>query len=183
MARGQAERLFPMLEDLLAAAASTWADLDAIACGTGPGNFTGIRLSVSSARGLSLSLGIPARGVSGLQALAHGVETPVVATVDARRAMFYAQAFGPDGDTPPALLTGAETEALIRRYKATVIGHEAEALAAATGTTARAPLLPLAEAMARIAAAHTGDEARPAPLYLRQADAAPARDAGPRILL
>ena len=62
MARGQAEHLMPMLEEVLAAQGLTWADLDAIGVGTGPGNFTGIRISVAAARGLALGLGIPAVG-------------------------------------------------------------------------------------------------------------------------
>ena len=42
MERGQAERLLPMLEALLATAGVGWGDLDGIAVCTGPGNFTGI---------------------------------------------------------------------------------------------------------------------------------------------
>jgi len=60
MVRGQAERLFPMIEDLLLSAGVTWPEIDTIGVGTGPGNFTGIRISVSAARGLALALGIPA---------------------------------------------------------------------------------------------------------------------------
>ena len=43
MARGQPERLFPLLGELLAGAGVDWRDLSVIGCGTGPGNFTGIR--------------------------------------------------------------------------------------------------------------------------------------------
>ena len=56
MARGQAEHLMPMLEEMLAEAHMRWRDLDAIGVGVGPGNFTGIRISVSAARGLALSM-------------------------------------------------------------------------------------------------------------------------------
>ena len=59
MARGQAEHLMPMLEEVLAAHGLAWRDLDAIGVGTGPGNFTGIRISVAAARGLALGLGCP----------------------------------------------------------------------------------------------------------------------------
>ena len=64
MAKGQAEHLMPMLLEVLAAGNAELADLDAIAVGIGPGNFTGIRISVSAARGLALALGIPAVSVS-----------------------------------------------------------------------------------------------------------------------
>jgi tRNA threonylcarbamoyl adenosine modification protein YeaZ len=65
MGRGQAERLMPLLEEMLAEAGVGWSDLDRIGVGVGPGNFTGIRISVSAARGLALGLDIPAVGVSG----------------------------------------------------------------------------------------------------------------------
>ncbi|MEC9312383.1 MAG: tRNA (adenosine(37)-N6)-threonylcarbamoyltransferase complex dimerization subunit type 1 TsaB, partial [Pseudomonadota bacterium] len=45
MTRGQAERLMPLLEEVLATGGATWADLDAIGVGVGPGNFTGIRIA------------------------------------------------------------------------------------------------------------------------------------------
>ncbi|MEO0991117.1 MAG: tRNA (adenosine(37)-N6)-threonylcarbamoyltransferase complex dimerization subunit type 1 TsaB, partial [Pseudomonadota bacterium] len=69
MARGQAERLIPLLEETLSAEGLTWKDLDAIGVGVGPGNFTGIRISVSAARGLALGLAIPAFGVSTFELL------------------------------------------------------------------------------------------------------------------
>ena len=56
MSRGQAEHLMPLLEEVLASAGVSWSDLDAIGVGIGPGNFTGIRISVSAARGLALGL-------------------------------------------------------------------------------------------------------------------------------
>ena len=53
--RGQAERLLPMLEEMLAEAGVGWRDLDGIGVGTGPGNFTGIADRASrAARGLAL---------------------------------------------------------------------------------------------------------------------------------
>jgi len=73
MKKGQAERLFPLLEEVLGDVGAVWEELDAIGVGTGPGNFTGIRISVSAARGLALALGVPAIGVSGFEAM-PGVE-------------------------------------------------------------------------------------------------------------
>ena len=64
MGRGQAERLMPLLEEMLADAGAAWRDLARIGVGVGPGNFTGIRISVSAARGLALALGVPAIGVT-----------------------------------------------------------------------------------------------------------------------
>lgn len=63
MARGHAERLFPMIDEVLAAAGASFQDITRIGVSTGPGNFTGVRVGVAAARGLSLSLGAPAIGV------------------------------------------------------------------------------------------------------------------------
>ena len=85
MAKGQAERLMVMLEEMLAEAEISWADLCVVGVGTGPGNFTGVRISVAAARGLALGLGIPAIGVTALEAAAFGASLPVQVVLDARR--------------------------------------------------------------------------------------------------
>ena len=178
MDKGQAERLMPMLDDLLAGAGLGWRDLAALAVGTGPGNFTGIRISVAAARGLALGLGVPAIGVTRLEALAHGLPRPLLVAEDARRGALYVQGFGCEpgearlmsvdeaATLPPASLTGSGA-ALLQQPPL-------------------APL-PLTEAIAHIAAARLKAAAgatlpRPAPFYLRSADAAPPSDPPPVIL-
>ncbi len=56
-----------------AAAAGGWERVDMLAVGLGPGTFTGLRVGIASARGLGVSLGLPARGVCTLDALAAGI--------------------------------------------------------------------------------------------------------------
>jgi tRNA threonylcarbamoyl adenosine modification protein YeaZ len=179
MAKGQAERLFPLMEELLAGAGAGWCDLGALGVGVGPGNFTGIRIAVASARGLALSLGIPAEGVTGFEALACGLEGPVLAAIDARQGRTYVQALpgggamlvADDAPLPFAVAAGAR-----------VVGHRAEAIALPLRGTAVAAPHPLAEAIALIAAGRAAPgRARPAPLYLRAPDAAPAKPP-PRIV-
>ncbi len=175
MATGQAERLLPLLEELLAEAGAGWRDLAGLGVGTGPGNFTGTRLAVAAARGLALSLNRPAIGVSRLEALAEGLPRPLAVLEDARRGAVYLQCFGPDG--PPALVEAASAAGLGD------LARVGSAAAALPGGPILAPAMPLAEAIARIAARRIDTpQPRPAPLYLRAADAAPAADPPPVLL-
>lgn len=180
MATGQAERLMPMLEEMLAGAGLAWRDLAGLGVGTGPGNFTGVRIAVSAARGLALALGVPAAGVSMLEAAAEGGPRPLVAVLDARRGEVYAQRFDEAGAGTPCL-TGPEAVPALAAG-APLVGPDAARLFPDAATLA--PPLPPAEAIARIAAerAHLPGLARPAPLYLRSADAAPPAEAPPVIL-
>jgi len=187
MTKGQAEALMPMIQAVLSKADIGLNDLSAIGVGIGPGNFTGVRISVSAARGLALALGLRAVGVSALEALAFGTEGPVLCCVDARRDMVYTQVFNdPNGPGDPVL---CDLDAVTLPDPGTipaVIGHAAHDLARRVGGSARARVYPVAEAIARLAAARMHDTdlptTRPAPLYLRPADAAPARDTGPVLL-
>ncbi|MDF1764299.1 MAG: tRNA (adenosine(37)-N6)-threonylcarbamoyltransferase complex dimerization subunit type 1 TsaB [Oleibacter sp.] len=68
--RSQAQRLLPMIDELLTKAKVKRADLDGVSFGRGPGSFTGLRIAVSVAQGISAALDIPIMGISSLQALA-----------------------------------------------------------------------------------------------------------------
>lgn len=170
MAKGQTERLLVLVQEVLAGASVAQSSLAAVAVGVGPGNFTGIRIGISAARGLALGLGIPAIGVSRFEALQFGQSGAMIAAVDARRDMAFAQGFETALFAEPALVAQ-------------------DAIAATgvqiVGAGGSAPLLGVAEATARVAARRLADKThtnRPSPLYLRAADAAPPRDAPPRIL-
>jgi tRNA threonylcarbamoyladenosine biosynthesis protein TsaB len=89
-----AERLLPLSEAALAEARATWADVERLAVGVGPGGFTGLRLGVSTARALAQGRGLPVIGVSSLEALAEPVDARTVAAViDARRGEVFAAAW------------------------------------------------------------------------------------------
>lgn len=155
MTRGQAERLVPLVQDMLTACGLDWGDLDRIGVGIGPGNFTGIRISVALARGLALSLGVPAIGVSTLDAIR--ADSPNGSPcVPAPKDQAYVQ---PDGGPPRLMAMIDITQPVLPPAPAALAG-----------------------AIARLAAAAPPDGPPPAPLYVRPADAAPAREAPPRIL-
>lgn len=173
MAKGQAERLMPLLEELLAEAGIGWTDLSAIGVGTGPGNFTGVRISVAAARGLALGLGIPAVGVTVLEAMALGARRPTTVMIDARRDEVYVQTFT---EADAGVGVGAARIIAADTAHADVIGR-------IIGVGGAAPFYPLAEAIARIAQTRWQEaQPRPAPFYLRGADAAPPSDPPPVIL-
>lgn len=179
MQKGQAEHLMPMIEAVLAEGNATLQDLDCIGAGIGPGNFTGVRISVSAARGLALALGIPAVGVSILEAAVFGTDGPVLAAMDARRGQGYFQRFG-FGDPVPFL---SDLQSLAPIEGVTCIGSLATDAAAQLGGSVQPARYAPAAAIARIAAERFATTSeRPKPLYLRAADAAPPREAPPKIL-
>ncbi|MDX6413876.1 MAG: tRNA threonylcarbamoyladenosine biosynthesis protein TsaB [Gaiellaceae bacterium] len=80
-------RAVTVLEDLdalLRQAGAHTRELGGLAVGIGPGSFTGVRIGLATARGLSLALGVPVAGVSSLDALAAGAPG-AVPVIDARR--------------------------------------------------------------------------------------------------
>lgn len=97
--RPAAEQLAGRISALLAGAGVTARELGAIACGIGPGTFTGTRAALATAKGLALALPCPLFAVSTLAAIAGSADGAVLATIDARRGEVYAGQFdcGPDG--------------------------------------------------------------------------------------
>lgn len=183
MAKGQAENLFPLLEDLLKETGHKWSDLSALAVGIGPGNFTGIRISVAAARGLALSLGIPAHGVSSLAALAEGTKGPVLACLDARRDGVFLQGFGGGAPAEPLHIRVSDLPTSLAQTGLVCIGSGADPVADALNATIADAAFGPAVAIAMIAARRTTTNvARPAPLYLRAADAKPSSTPTPVLL-
>ncbi|SEL23943.1 tRNA threonylcarbamoyl adenosine modification protein YeaZ [Roseovarius nanhaiticus] len=183
MTKGQVETLFPLLEDLMARGGADWSDLSAIGVGTGPGNFTGIRISVSAMRGLALSLGIRAVGVTLLDGLAHDAAGPVIAAIAAPRGQAYVAGYGMARALPPQLISIDALPLTLVEPGLISVGTAGAEIAAHLGV----PHIPAAHApgaaIARIATTRwqLGD-APAAPFYLKQADAAPARDVPPVML-
>ncbi len=181
--RGHAERLMPVLDGALEAAAVDLSAIGRIVVTIGPGSFTGIRVGVSVARGLALALGRPCIGVGSLQALAAsaGGQGPVLAVVDAKRGEVYAALFDADLQpvAAPAAMTPAEAAELAERADARLTGSGAPLVEAHLPKRAEAGRVVSVSdtvdmgALARLVAAGHGPFAPPKPLYLRGADAKP----------
>ena len=95
--------LAPRISALLAEAGVTARELGAVACGVGPGMFTGTRVALATAKGLAFALPCPLFVVSTLAAVAgDGPDGEVLALLDARRGEVYAGRFTLTADGPQA---------------------------------------------------------------------------------
>ncbi|MDR6769446.1 tRNA (adenosine(37)-N6)-threonylcarbamoyltransferase complex dimerization subunit type 1 TsaB [Azospirillum sp. BE72] len=186
MARGQAEVLVPLAQEVLAEAGAAFGDLDRIAVTVGPGAFTGLRIALAAARGIAVARDLPVVGITSFDAIAHGVPEaeragrPLLVAVDSRRAepflQFYDAALAPVGEpampdpaaipgwldalcpSGPLLLAGDAAAALVPL----LAGRSGLAVAAGDG-------LPDAAVVAALGAARpTGLPAEP--FYLRPPD-------------
>ena len=187
MLRGHAEALLPLIDRVMKEAGTTFAALDRIAVTTGPGSFTGLRVGIAAARGIALSTGKLAIGVTTLEAYAapliHNDEkTAVAVAIDARHQHVYLQVFGPGGRTQSAPRIDSVANAVqagIASGPIRIVGTGANMLAMAWPSREAPPALvddrraPDIAWVARLAVAPERDTSRPRPLYLRAPDAQP----------
>ena len=160
IAKGHAEIIFDQIKTLLERNQLSYQSLTRIAVTTGPGSFTGLRIGLSAARGLGLSLGIEIIGVPTLQAmsLSAPLGQKVAILLDARRNEAYVQSFSSPG-TPAdqaQLLPMEQARELFASHQ-----HVME------------PAFVDIEALARFATAADAKHFPPNPAYIRKADAKP----------
>jgi tRNA threonylcarbamoyladenosine biosynthesis protein TsaB len=96
-----AEHIVGAIDQLMTEAGWARSSLDLIACGTGPGSFTGVRVALATAKGIALALDRPIVGVSSLETMAsafvpHGVggRAVVLPLIDAKKGELFGQPFG-----------------------------------------------------------------------------------------
>ena len=188
MARGQAEALMPMVEEVMQGAGLAFAEIEVIAATLGPGSFTGVRIAIAAARGLALVTGARLFGTDSLTVMAELARAsgalgpgPFAIAVDARRGMVYFGLYDEeDGKLAgPLLLTPDEALGFLPSGLGGAAGSGASLLAEAASLQGRIldaslpELQPSAGALAEIA--YQSGETVPAlrPLYLRPPDAKP----------
>lgn len=188
--RSFAERLVPMIDEVLARAGWTLADLELVAVGIGPGSFTGVRVGVATAKGLALALDIGLIGVVSLDAISLAARqiagpTAVVGMLDAKKAEVFAAAYDTDGMclAGPLNLSRADVRPWIdaltstRSISPVVVGEVADELDLPGYRRLRAPGcdLPSPPAMAELAlarwrAGRVNEIDRLEPVYVRPPD-------------
>jgi tRNA threonylcarbamoyl adenosine modification protein YeaZ len=128
--RGHAERLVPMIDELLDGRTA-----DRVIVGVGPGSFTGIRVGIAAAQGLAIGWGAQLAGMSSLALLAAGAkgQTNVAAAMCGGHGELFVQEFEALTPTTPLLnLVPTEAAALISAQL--VVGPGAAALTEARGS-------------------------------------------------
>lgn len=173
--RGHAEKLMATIDAALDDAGLPLSKVERIAVTIGPGSFTGIRVGVAAARGLALSLGIEAVGVSTLAVLAGMAQEtgkPVLAAIDAKRAEVYVQPFSADRQplAEPDMVSLDRFRAMAANGQWQLVGSAAALLADPQAETEK-------DRFAIAIVARLGADAtavgKPKPLYLRGPDAKP----------
>lgn len=87
-----AERLMDLVDSCLSRAGLAPSELDLLACAAGPGSFTGLRIGISTVKGMALALGKPWVAVPTLDCMAHGLDTfpgAVVPVIDGKKGRVY----------------------------------------------------------------------------------------------
>ena len=120
----QSELVLPMAEALLSQLKMSFADVELYAVTVGPGSFTGVRIGVSTVKGLAFGRDIPCAPVSTLEALAEnaaGLTGLIVPCMDARRGQFYTATFAATAEgisrmTPDRAISAEELAEELRSY-------------------------------------------------------------------
>ena len=197
-ARAHAEHLAPNVSRALATAGAEPGDVTDVVVGIGPGPFTGLRVGIVTGRTFGFALGLPVRGLTSLDAIAHaawqdGRRGDLLVATDARRKEVYAAAYvlgdaGAQRVGDPAVSRAADLPAELRSLpvagRGPTLYPDALPQAVAPLDVSGGALADLAvRRLEDAAGAPVGDLQRVdpghgfdglEPLYLRRPDAAPA---------
>jgi N6-L-threonylcarbamoyladenine synthase len=204
--RASLSRLLPELQEALARTQLVAEDIDEVVCGLGPGSFTGVRIGVAMAKGLSHALGVPLYGVGTLDTVAWrscGSSPAIGVLGDAMRGEVYPMLFeghegrvrrlhdeyvaSPDevaaawldGTEGPLLLTGNALHKHADLF-AEVLGERASFAAEYLWEPSGRALLSVYGAALERGVAGDGDPAAVLPVYTRLSDAEEAEKARSR---
>lgn len=175
----QSASLIPMIEAALAESGISYSNLNSITATTGPGSFTGIRVGLASALGISIAAGLAAQGYTTLEVLAYAAQlenpsanNPILAIINAGKGECYFQYFGTG--TSLIALKAAQVGtldaalALANAPSVTVVGNVA---VEAAGFSHCGITFPRADALAQLSAHNATPAQALRPFYIRPPDA------------
>jgi len=181
-ARGHADLVLPMVNEVLAESGLSLQQLDGLAYGRGPGGFTGVRIAVGVAQGLAYGARLATVGISNLAAVAQQFAVPgarILVCMDARMNEVYWCRFEgtPDGLVQPTATERVDRPEAVEAGNATLFvgtgfGAYPQLAAGRPGSAVRSTALPHAREIAQLAAvelrAGRGEPPeRAQPVYLR----------------
>lgn len=151
-----AEMITLFIEEVMASAGVKYEDIDAVAVSSGPGSYTGLRIGVSTAKGLCFALGKPLIAVETLEAMASGMagrhdlsvfgNALLCPMIDARRMEVYTAVFRAGGtrvrETSAEIITGHSFADLLQDRKILFFGDGAEKCREILGQNANAYFFP-----------------------------------------
>ncbi|WP_022727712.1 tRNA (adenosine(37)-N6)-threonylcarbamoyltransferase complex dimerization subunit type 1 TsaB [Fodinicurvata sediminis] len=144
-ARGHAERLLPMIAEILEEAETAYHDISALAVTVGPGSFTGVRVGLSTARALALGLGCPLLCLDSFTLLAEQAreaghdrplgESPLSVLIDSRRQDVFLRSYASSGPPlgPPVSCTTEELASQLPVGSPWLVGDAAERVSSLPG--------------------------------------------------
>jgi tRNA threonylcarbamoyladenosine biosynthesis protein TsaB len=131
-----AENITVFIEEMMKAAGKSFDDLDAVAVSKGPGSYTGLRIGVSTAKGICYAKEIPLIAISTLQSMAYGLAKEDVGAealfcpmIDARRMEVYDAVYDKDNkmlrDVEATIVDEKTYQALLEKKKVVFGGNGA----------------------------------------------------------
>ncbi|ACT56902.1 tRNA (adenosine(37)-N6)-threonylcarbamoyltransferase complex dimerization subunit type 1 TsaB [Candidatus Liberibacter asiaticus] len=168
LGRGHAEHLMPAIDYALKDSRLEVSQVDRVVTALGPGSFTGVRVSIAVARGISLVLKQPALGVGNLEVLARAhldshVGRPIMVLVSLFHQKVCCQKFSLDGVScsDPVLLNYEQTRSEVDNFEGEIVGS---GLSAIRGIENDIDHLPM-DVLSRLGI--TKSSPFPSPIYLR----------------
>src|SRR6185503_3436305 len=151
-----AEVITVFIEELLNTSAVLYNDLDAISVSCGPGSYTGLRIGISTAKGVCFALDKPLIAIETLEAMAAGVrdnngynaleKALLCPMIDARRMEVFTALFDSEGNriapTKAEIVTAQSFEDILERNKILFFGDGSEKCKAILGENPNARFLP-----------------------------------------
>lgn len=162
------EMLLPRVHGILESQALAVRDLDMVIVGIGPGTFSGLRIGIATARGLSQAMQVPLLGADSLRALAYGIsETDkdaeyILPVIDAKRGQVFSQLFHRNGNgllEATTAVSGTEPQTLVTNISSV---PDRPIVTAGNGVVAYYPVFSAAPMIRPLAIDHPAQDIRAA---------------------